>query len=295
MALRQLAPKLVNCNGAHFLDLFSLQRPVLTASHSLENLVHTSKVSFGTAAPGRPPIQSISSSERYRKGKAIEYKADSVGMIGDPYKGAARWITPLDLLYPTGWKYISSRVKNTTRNLYSLHLCRKHLNDFKFNNFKKEAFEIYKTTSEAFAAGNIDLLRKVFSYTMFEIMIMWIQMVTATLLAELKKEISVRKMGGWHRIHWSLSADHSKNKVKFLQARVLGIPNNKFTPAFVQCTLLFQNKQQFAAFDRRGKLKAGSKDDDIEVEDYWVFERLLNKESLNSKWRAAARLQITQS
>lgn len=128
---------------------------------------------------------------------------------------------------------------------------------------------------------------------MLEVML-FMKLVTASLLSEMKKEMTLRKSGGWHKIDWSLNPDHPRNKVKFLQARVIGIPNNKFTPSFVQCTFLFKNKQQFAAFDRRGRLKAGSKDEEIDVEDYWVFERLLNKESLNSKWRVAARLQITQ-
>jgi len=101
-------------------------------------------------------------------------------------------------------------------------------------------------------------------------------------------EISVRRKGGWHSIHWSLIPNTSK--IQLVQTRVIGMPGNRFTPSFAQCTFLFRNKQIFAAYDMKGKCVSGSEAEDVNVEDCWVLERLLEKKSLHSRWRLAARL-----
>jgi large subunit ribosomal protein L45 len=63
------------------------------------------------------------------------------------------------------------------------------------------------------------------------------------------------------------------------------------TTGYAQLTVRIPSQQRFAAYDRAGRLLAGSPDAVMEVEDYWVFEHALRKSPAN-RWRLAGRLSI---
>lgn len=63
------------------------------------------------------------------------------------------------------------------------------------------------------------------------------------------------------------------------------------TTGYAQLTVRIPSQQRFAAYDRSGRLLAGSPDAVIEVEDFWVFEHALRKAPGN-RWRLAGRLSI---
>ena len=91
----------------------------------------------------------------------MQYRVESAGMIGDPYEGPRRWLTPLDLFYPKGWQEIKVHVRDAIRDIYALHLCRKHLDNFKFRQTKAEVAKIYERLCHAIAEGDDHAIRKV--------------------------------------------------------------------------------------------------------------------------------------
>ena len=112
-------------------------------------------------------------------------------------------------------------------------------------------------------------------------------------LKQIQREMSARKAGGWERVQWSLSPTGSR--IKLARARVLGMPGNRFTASFAQITFLIRSNQKFVVYNSKGHRIAGSEDKELSVEECWVFERLIQKDSLTSRWRVAARLSLPKT
>lgn len=123
--------------------------------------------------------------------------------------------------------------------------------------------------------------------------------MTPTILSQMKREISMRSANGWKRIEWAFSEPLNPRNMEIVRARLLGDPSNKFSTAFIQITLVIQNKQLFKAYDRNNNLVAGEKDKIYDVEDIWVMERSLghndDKYDTTSKWKLAGRMNVPKN
>lgn len=168
------------------------------------------------------------------------------------------------------------------KSIYTLAKVRRHVPNWTLIGFKKEAFDLYSKVCAALASGDRTELR---------------HLVTPNVFSDMKRQLKVRSEGGWTRIAWSMEEngeDGARPRIEVVQGRLIAIDPKNDSTGFAQLTVRFNSKQRFAAYDASNALVAGSLDDVINVEDFWVFERSLVNQT-SSKWRVAARLNSQNS
>lgn len=107
--------------------------------------------------------------------------------------------------------------------------------------------------------------------------------------SDIKREVRVRKEGGWATIDWTLKGFEAGTP-DTLQGRVVQASPNDSSVGFAQITVRFKSKQTYAVYDKRGRLIVGDPDEVLDVEDIWVFEHGMKLP--NSRWRLAARMSL---
>ena len=164
------------------------------------------------------------------------------------------------------------------KSIYTIAKLRKNVTGWSLPSFKEESLKIYEEACEALAKGDRTELR---------------QLVTPAVFTDMKRQIKAREDGGWKRVHWELVKKPTLKEIEVVQGRLISIDPKDDNTGFAQLTARLKTRQKFAAYDSRGKLVAGSLDDDIAVDDFWVFERPLKQQTAN-RWRVAGRLRVPQ-
>lgn len=118
-------------------------------------------------------------------------------------------------------------------------------------------------------------------------------LVTPSVFSDIKRQLKQREDGGWSRVEWKMTEVPPIKQLKVVHGRLIAISPKDDSTGFVQLTVRIPSKQQFAAYDRKGRLVAGGIDQEIAVEDFWVFEHPLRQQTSN-RWRLAGRLQIPE-
>lgn len=205
----------------------------------------------------------------------------SSNLVAEPYRGEPPKLPLLkSWLTPTGWKARWKRWMSSIKSIYTLAKVRRHVPDWTLFGFKKEAFDLYTRVCAALASGDRTELR---------------HLVTPNVFSDMKRQLKVRSEGGWTRIEWRMEEsgeDGGLPRIEVVQGRLIAIDPKNDSTGFVQLTVRFNSKQRFAAYNASNALVAGSLDEIISVEDYWVFERSLVNQA-SSKWRVAARLNAS--
>lgn len=87
-------------------------------------------------------------------------------------------------------------------------------------------------------------------------------------------------------------------KVDYVRGRLVKT-SQQSKISFVQFTMRIRTQQRFAAFSRQGVLLAGDPERELDVVDYWVFERRVHDniqgqqmDVKDGAWRLAGRLAI---
>eukprot|EP00898_Chlorokybus_atmophyticus_P005612 jgi/Chlat1/6051/Chrsp4S06332 len=195
----------------------------------------------------------------------------SPNVLFDPYKPPEpklpfffSWFTS------TGWKRRKDWILGYMKSAYTIARLRKNIPGFNNKVFKAEASDLYKQINSALARGDLKVLR---------------DLVTDTIYEDMRREVKRRKDGGWTRVSWTLI---NVDMVKVLQGRLLQVEKDNADNFFGQLTVQVRSRQKFAVYDKKDKLVAGSPDEELLVDDFWVLERATQR--LDARWRVAARL-----
>lgn len=197
-------------------------------------------------------------------------------LLAEPYKGTPPPLPWSSLVSAAGWRERWDRLIGKVKNTYALAKCTKHVPGFKVPAFKDEALLIYEKVCKALADGDLTELRKHVSPRVF---------------TDMKREVAVRRDGGWARVHWRLAERPDAAQSRLCHARLLALDAKKLDNAFVQLTMHLVTRQSFAAYNKGEHLASGSPDKVLAVDDFWVFERHLQHKQ-GARWRVAGRLSI---
>jgi len=207
-------------------------------------------------------------------------------MIAEPYKPPSS-TTQLPLLRswltPTGWKERWQRMLGNLKSVYTMSRCKKAFPGWTLKGFKHDALHLYETINSALAAGDQALLRE---YS------------AAPVFSDFQKQVSHRRKGGWSKVEWKFVELPSLRQIEVVHGRMLLASPKDESKGFVQLTVRYNSRQNFAAYDHKGKLMAGGPSYSTDVVDHWVLERALGgnnsgqqqEKGGESKWRLAGRL-----
>lgn len=162
------------------------------------------------------------------------------------------------------------------KSIYTIAKLRKNVKGWSLPTFKEEALIIYEQACAALAAGDRTELR---------------QLVSPAIFSDMKKQIKAREDGGWKRVDWALTQKPTLKEIEVVQGRLISVDPKNDNTGFAQLTVRLKCKQKFSAYDAKGRLVAGSEDNEVQVDDFWVFERPLKEQTAN-RWRVAGRLMV---
>ncbi|PSC75974.1 39S ribosomal mitochondrial [Micractinium conductrix] len=200
----------------------------------------------------------------------------SSNLLAEPFRGVPPSQPVTAYFTIGGWKQVWRRFLAHAKSLYTLAKTKKAIPGFSKDQFKGEALTLYKQVCGLLAAGDKTELR---------------QLVTPAVFSDVKRQLKQREDGGWARVHWEITQEPTARELTVMQGRLIMIDPKDDTTGFSQLTVRVPSKQRFAAFNAVGKLVAGSLEQEIDVEDYWVFEHSM-KPAATNRWRLAGRLSI---
>ena len=147
---------------------------------------------------------------------------------------------------------------------------------FSVAEFRAEARQIYEMVNSAHATGKLKTVQR---------------LLTDKLYNEMSAQEKQRAKQ-WKRVVWS-AADVEAVPV---QVRCAFPDPTVFLPAqqtaqmrFFQITVRIASKQRFVAYNDKGKVVAGDRENAFQVVDHWVFEHA-GFPHIDRHWRVAARL-----
>jgi large subunit ribosomal protein L45 len=203
----------------------------------------------------------------------------SSNLLAEPYRGEpprlplSAWVTP------GGWRERWRRWVAGVKSLYAVSKCSRLIPGWTLPGFKADALAVYQEACAALAAGDLTSLR---------------QLATPAVFGDMKKQIKQREEGGWARVDWALPSPPALKELEVVQGRMIAADPKDDATAFAQLTVRVRSRQRFAAYDRRGRLAAGSPAQEVEVDDCWVFERPLKPKG-PARWRVAGRLTFPRA
>lgn len=211
-----------------------------------------------------------------RGGSNVRVSLVSSNVLAEPYKGEAPSLPLSAWVTAGGWRERWRRWMGGVKSIYTIAKLRKNVDGWSLPGFKEEALALYKQACTALAAGDRTALR---------------QLVTPAVFTDMKRQLKAREDGGWQRVEWELLQAPTLKEMEVVQGRLVSIDPKNDNVGFAQLTVRFKSRQRFAAYDGRGRLAAGSPEEEVGVDDFWVFERPLGK-ALAHRWRVAARLSV---
>ncbi|XP_010546665.1 PREDICTED: 39S ribosomal protein L45, mitochondrial [Tarenaya hassleriana] len=222
------------------------------------------------AADKRSFAAQVNASPQLRKTSAVKFSMMSPGFVYEPY--AIREPIPFwrRCFTRSGWERTKEDFLRQLRSAYAIAKLRK--TGYSKNKFYLEALELYKEINILMANGDKKAIRK---------------SVTERMYSTLKNEIKQRE-AVWGSVYWEMI--EPANKIRTLQARLIGIDQKDMNKAFIQLTLEFLTKQKFEAYDSQGNVVAGDRNKEVLVRDVWVFEKSLFH--TGAYWRLCGRLKV---
>lgn len=163
------------------------------------------------------------------------------------------------------------------KSIYTVSKCKKLVPGWTLPAFKEEALAVHAEVCALLAAGDRTGLR---------------QLVTPAVYSDMKRQLRQREDGGWARVEWALAAPVALADAEVCHGRLILADPKDDNTGFAQLTVRIPSRQRFSAYDRRGRLVAGSPTaPPLDVQDFWVFERPLRRQASN-RWRLAGRLTV---
>ncbi|GLC41866.1 hypothetical protein PLESTM_001259600 [Pleodorina starrii] len=191
-----------------------------------------------------------------------------------PPKPFTHWNPLLDPELDRRTKYFNFR-------LYTSFICYRSLWGFSKPELQARILAAYKSVHLALATGD---MRYAEPY------------VTENMLMRLNGEVS--KRGRAARVEWRMASEPDPRDIRLVSGSVVHNPLKQGRLHFVQWTARIPSRQVVAVYDARGNLLAGDPEKELEVVDYWVFERPVLKALVaprpgpqGADWRLLERLQ----
>ncbi|GIL69713.1 hypothetical protein Vretimale_10185 [Volvox reticuliferus] len=191
-----------------------------------------------------------------------------------PPKPFSHWNPLLDPELDRRTKYFNFR-------LYTSFVCYRSLWGFSKSDLQTRILTAYKSVNMALASGD---MRYAEPY------------VTESMLLRLTGEVSRR--GRAARVEWRIVSEPQPQDIQLVSGAVVQNPLKQGRLHFVQWTARVPSRQVVAVYDARGNLIAGDPNKELDVVDYWVFERPIIKALMvprpgpqGADWRLLDRLQ----
>lgn len=213
------------------------------------------------------------------RGGGVRVAQSSSNLIAEPYAGPLRRPTLMEALTSAkGLRFAYESAVSRAKDTYALSKCARDVRGFTLEGFKQEAKQLYALVNAE--SANTSAGKTLGHDTRHA--------TTDKTQSDLKRERKSREKGGWAKIDWSLEGI---DECQVVRGRlIMANPNDSNGPGFVQLTTRFRSRQRFAAYDSLGRLVAGNPAEELDVEDFWVFEHGLKLP--NARWRLAGRLHM---
>ncbi|GFR46694.1 hypothetical protein Agub_g8313 [Astrephomene gubernaculifera] len=177
---------------------------------------------------------------------------------------------------------LERRVKYWHTWFWTSLVCYRSLWAYRKPQLQQRMLDAYKNVNAALATGDLSLAEPY---------------VSEPMLQRLGGEIARR--GRSTRVEWRLVGEPDPKDITFVHGAVVGNPMKQGRLSFVQWTARIPSKQVVAVYDARGRLLAGDPNKELDVVDYWVFERPILKAWViprpgpqGATWRLVDRLQV---
>ncbi|EFJ43288.1 hypothetical protein VOLCADRAFT_106869 [Volvox carteri f. nagariensis] len=191
-----------------------------------------------------------------------------------PPKPFSHWNPLLDPELDRRTKYFNFR-------LYTSFVCYRSLWGFSKTDLQSRVLAAYKSVNLAIATGDMRYAEP---------------FVTESMLLRLTGEVTRR--GRAARVEWRMVSEPDPRDIKLVCGTVVQNPLKQGRLHFVQWTARVPSRQVVAVYDARGNLIAGDPHKELDVVDYWVFERPILKALVaprpgpqGAEWRLLERLQ----
>ncbi|KAG2489737.1 hypothetical protein HYH03_011844 [Edaphochlamys debaryana] len=189
----------------------------------------------------------------------------------------------------TDWNLLADpelerKTKYWNKRLYTAFVLHRSVWKYSKSALQAKIADAYRSVNTALATGDLSLAEP---------------FVSEQMLQRLGGEVARR---GRNRVEWRLvgdGPDAAKGDVQLVHGSIVPNPMKQGKLHFAQWTARIASKQVVAVYDARGKLLAGDPHKELDVVDYWVFERPILKAAIvprpgpmGAEWKLIDRLQL---